>query len=61
MLLFFFPYFICYLLVIMLWPRLFNWIPFDPDLCVVDVYVTMAFGSRRKNDPDLYVMDECVS
>jgi hypothetical protein len=61
MLLFFSLYFICYLLVIMLWPRWFDWIPFDPDLCVVDVYVTLAFGSRRKNGPDFYVVDECVS
>jgi hypothetical protein len=54
-------YFICYLLVIMLWPRWFDWIPFDPDLCVVDVYVTLAFGSRRKNGLDFYVVDECIS
>jgi hypothetical protein len=60
-LLFFSLYFICYLLVIMLWPQWFDWIPFDPDLCVVDVYVTLAFGSRRKNGPDFYVVDECVS
>jgi hypothetical protein len=60
-LLFFSLYFICYLLVIMLWPRWFDWIPFDLDLCVVDVYVTLAFGYRRKNGPDFYVVDECVS
>jgi hypothetical protein len=58
---FIFPVFHCYLLVIMLYPRWFDWIPFDPDLCVVDVYVTLAFGLRRKNDPDFYVVDECVS
>jgi hypothetical protein len=61
MLLFFSLYFICYLLVIMLWPRWFNWIPFDLDLCVVDVYVTLAFESKKKNGPDFYVVDECVS
>jgi hypothetical protein len=58
--LFFSLYFICYLLVIMLWPRWFDWILFDPDLCVVDVYFTLAFGSRKKNGPDFYVVDECV-
>jgi hypothetical protein len=41
-------HFICYLLVIMLWPRWFFWIPFDPDLYVVDVYVILAFELRRK-------------
>jgi hypothetical protein len=61
MLLFFSLYFICYLLVIMLWHRWFDWIPFDPDLCVVNVYVTLAFGSRRKNGSNFYVMDKCVS
>jgi hypothetical protein len=61
LLLFFSMYFICYLLVIMLWPRWFDWIPFDPDLCAVDVYITLAFGLRRKNGPDFYVVDECVS
>jgi hypothetical protein len=61
MLLFFSLYFICYLLVIMLWPRWFDWIPFDPDLCVVDVYVTLAFEPMRKNGSDFYVIDECVS
>jgi CHASE2 domain-containing sensor protein len=58
---FFSLYFICYLLVIMLWPRWFDWIPFDPDLCVMDVNVTLAFESRRKNSLDFYVVDECVS
>jgi CHASE2 domain-containing sensor protein len=58
---FFSLYFICYLLVIMLWPRWFDWIPFDLDLCVVDVYVTLAFGSIRKNGPDFYVVDECIA
>jgi hypothetical protein len=61
MLLFFSLYFICYLLVIMLWPRWFDWILFDSDLCVVYVYVTLAFESRRKNGPDFYVVNECVS
>jgi hypothetical protein len=61
MLLFFSLYFICYLLVIMFWPQWFDWIPFDHDLCVVDVYVTLAFESRKKNGPDFYVVDECVS
>jgi hypothetical protein len=61
MLLFFSLYFICYLLVIILWPRWFDWIPFDPDLCVVDVYIILAFGSRRKNGLNFYVVDECVS
>jgi hypothetical protein len=61
MLLFFSLYFICYLFVIMLWPRWFDWIPFDSDLCVVDVYVTLAFRSRRKNGSDFYVVDKCVS
>jgi hypothetical protein len=61
-LLFFFSlYFVCYLLVTMFWPRWFNWIPFDPDLCVMDVYVTLTFKSRRKNSPDFYIVDECVS
>jgi hypothetical protein len=59
--LFFSLYFVCYLIVIILWPRLFDWIPFDLDLYVVDVYVTLAFGSKRKNGPDFCVMDECVS
>jgi hypothetical protein len=59
--LFFSLYFICYLLVIMFWPRWLDWIPFDFDLCVVDVYVTLAFRSRRKNGPDFYVVDEYVS
>ena len=60
-LLFFFSlYFVCYLLVIMLWPRWFDWIPFL-DLCVVDVYVTLAFRLRKKNSPDFCVVDECVS
>jgi hypothetical protein len=58
---FFSLYFICYLLVIMFWPRWFDWIPFDLDLCVMDVYVTLAFGSRRKNGTDFYVVDKCVS
>jgi hypothetical protein len=58
---FFSLHFICYLLVIMLWPRWFDWILFDPDLCVVDVYVTLAFRSMRKNGPDFCVVDECVS
>jgi hypothetical protein len=30
---------------------------FGLDLCVVDVYVTLAFGSRRKNGPNCGVMD----
>jgi hypothetical protein len=54
-------YFVCYLLVIMLWPRWFDWIPFDPDMCAVDVYVTLAFGSKRKNGQDFCVVDECAS
>jgi hypothetical protein len=45
----------------MLWPRWFDWIPFDPDLCVMDVNVTLAFESMRKNSLDFYVVDECVS
>jgi hypothetical protein len=61
LLLFFSLYFVCYLLVIMLWLRWFDWIPFDPDLCVMDVYVTLAFGLRRKNGPDFCVVDKCVS
>jgi hypothetical protein len=58
---FFFQYFICYLLVIMLWSRWFDWISFNPNLCVVDVYVALAFRSMRKNGPDFYAVDECVS
>jgi hypothetical protein len=58
---FFSLYFVCYLLVIMLWPRWFNWIPFDADLCVVDMYVTLAFESMRKNGSDLCVVNECIS
>ena len=50
-----------FLLVIMLSPRWFGWIPFGPDLCVVNVYVTLAFRSMRKIDPDFCVVDECVS
>jgi hypothetical protein len=61
MLLFFSLYFVCYLLIIILWPRWFDWIPFDPDLCVVDMYVTLSFGSRRKNGLDFCVVDECIS
>jgi hypothetical protein len=61
MLLFFSLYFVCYLLVIMLWPQWFDWIPFDLDLCVVDVNITLAFGSRMKNGPEFCVMDKCVS
>jgi hypothetical protein len=49
------------LLVIMLSPHWFGWIPFGLDLCVVDVYITLAFGSRKKISPDFYVVDECVS
>jgi hypothetical protein len=57
-----FPYIsIVFLLVIMLSPRWFGWIPFGPDLCVMDVCVTLAFGSRRKIDPDFCVVDECIS
>jgi hypothetical protein len=52
---------VVFLLVIMLSPRWFDWIPFGPDLCVVDMYVTLAFGSRRKIASDFYVVDECVS
>jgi hypothetical protein len=61
LLLFFSLYFVCYLFVIMLWPRWFDWIPFDPDMWVVDVYVTLAFESMRKNGLDFCVIDECVS
>jgi hypothetical protein len=50
-----------FLLVIMLSPRWFDWILFGPDLCVIDVYVTLAFESRRKIGPDFCVMDKCVS
>jgi hypothetical protein len=50
-----------FLLVIMLSPRWFGWIPFGPDLCVMDVYVTLAFGLRRNIDPDFCDVDECVS
>jgi CHASE2 domain-containing sensor protein len=57
---FFSLYFVCYLLVIMIWPQLFDWIPFDPDLYVVDVYVIMAFESRKKNGPNFCVVDERV-
>jgi hypothetical protein len=61
LLLFFFLYFVCYLLVIILWLRWFVWIPFYPDLYVVDVYITLAFELRRKNGTDFSVVDECVS
>jgi hypothetical protein len=45
----FFPVFLfVLLLIIMLSPCWFGWIPFGLDLCVVDVYVTLTFGSRRK-------------
>jgi hypothetical protein len=50
-----------FLLVIMLSPRWFGWIPFGLDLCIVDVYVTLAFESRMKIGPDFCVVDECVS
>jgi hypothetical protein len=50
-----------FLLVIMLLPRWFGWIFFGPDLCVVDVYVTLASGLRRKIGLDFCVVDECVS
>jgi hypothetical protein len=50
-----------FVLIIMLLPHWFDWIPFGPDLCVVDMYVTLAFGSRRKIAPDFYVVDKCVS
>jgi hypothetical protein len=52
---------VVFLLIIILSPRWFDWIPFGPDLCVVDMYVILAFGSKRKIDPDFYVVDECVS
>jgi hypothetical protein len=42
-------------------PHPSRWIPFGPDLCVVDMYVTLAFGSRRKIGLDFYVVDKCVS
>jgi hypothetical protein len=50
LLLFFSLYFVCYLLVIMLLLRWFDWIPFDPNLCVVDVYVTWLSGRGGKMD-----------
>jgi hypothetical protein len=49
------------LLVIMLWPLWFIWISFGPDLYVVDVHDTLAFGLMRKNGLDCCVVDECVS
>jgi hypothetical protein len=52
---------VVFLLVIMPSPRWFSWIPFGPDLCVVDVYVTLAFELRRKIGLDFCVVDECVS
>ena len=48
------------LLVIMLLPRWFDWIPFGLDMCTVDVYIILTFGSRRKINLDFYVVDECV-
>jgi hypothetical protein len=61
--LFYFPvlFYFMLLLVIMLWPLWFVWFPFGPNLCVVDMYVTLAFRSRRKNGPNYYVVNECVS
>jgi hypothetical protein len=50
-----------FLLVIMLSLRWFGWIPFGLDLCIVDVYVTLAFESRMKIGPDFCVVDEYVS
>jgi hypothetical protein len=58
---FFHVFYVVFLLVIMLSPRWFGWIPFSPDLRVMDVYVTLVFGSRRKISPDFCVVDECVS
>jgi hypothetical protein len=50
-----------FLLVIMLSPRWFGWISFDPNLCVVDVDVTLTFESRMKIGPDFCVVNKCVS
>jgi hypothetical protein len=52
---------VVFFLVIMLLPRWFDWIPFGLDLCVVDMYVTLAFELKRKIGPDFYVVDECIS
>jgi hypothetical protein len=47
---FFFPYIsIVFLLVIMLSPCWFGWISFGPDLCVIDVYVTLAFRVEKED------------
>jgi hypothetical protein len=54
----FFP---CIFVVIMLLPHWFGLIPFGPNLCVVDVYVTLAFWSSRKISPDFCVVDEYVT
>jgi hypothetical protein len=58
----FFPYIsVVFLPVIMLSPHWFGWIPFGLDLCVVDVYIILAFGSKRKIGLNFYVVDEYVS